>query len=115
MAAAVLLGAVLLQETYAAPIASIAALRAAACCAEHCQHPVNLSGALRCCHVKQVARNAARLSTPEVPTCASVVLPAFAQSAPASVLLPSSDEPPFLGEPRGRDAPLFLLTRSLRI
>ncbi|MGH7822664.1 MAG: hypothetical protein ACREQ9_23140 [Candidatus Binatia bacterium] len=101
-----------LQVGYAAPSRATTELRAVSCCADHCGHSERPAGAAECCNLGQAndgpAANAAvaRADMPAAPTASLVGL--FAASA-----RPAGDF--HVAAPRERAAPIFLLTRSLRL
>ena len=108
-----LFAAVSFQGAYAAPKATIAALRAAVCCAGNCHHSRTLNGAAQCCQVPQ-AEDSAVVSKvrPLVPQLSLAILvareSATAVAATAPVIGPTRDV-------FARPAPIFLLDRSLRL
>src|SRR5262245_50858397 len=100
------------QATHGAPSRAIAELHAAKCCAHVCHHPHNAGAARRCCQVAQ--------DDPGVVVAANELRAPMLLSLPVDVvsahLGPSSgDVLRDVEAPRGRAAPLFLLSRTLRL
>jgi hypothetical protein len=108
---ATLVVAIALRTTYALPMQTTAAVRALACCAEHCGHSHSLPGAARCCTVAQDATDLAH-ATGKSPD----VTPAAIMVAPVGASLVHHPSTPVAGLPAGheRDGPIFLRTCSLR-
>jgi hypothetical protein len=107
----VVLGA---QAAYAAPAHAIAGMRARHCCAAHCRHAGSAAAADRCCHLRQSTDDLATLASPrahlETQVHLAVTAPALVPAGRATTA--SAPEPP--GR-TARAAPLFLLTRTLRL
>lgn len=107
-----LFAAVSFQGAYAAPKVTIAALRAAVCCAGNCHHSRTLNGAAQCCQVPQ-AEDSAVVSKmrPLVPQPLAILVAresATAVAATAPVIDPTRAV-------FARPGPIFLLDRSLRL
>lgn len=100
--------------SYGAARQSLAELKAMSCCAHDCgHHPAKAADPSRCCSVAP-ANAAAASVAPAAPSPAPVQVAALFV-APASITAPSSRaaESPDLAAARA--APVFLVTRSLRI
>ena len=108
-----LFAAVSFQEAYAAPKVTIAALRAAVCCAGNCHHSRTLNGAAQCCQVPQ-AEDSAVVSKvrPLVPHPLAILVARESATAAAPATAPVIDP---AREVFARPAPIFLLDRSLRL
>lgn len=108
-----LLLAMAVRTAYAAPSCSTAQLRAAACCATHCNHQHRAPRPDDCCHVVSSANDATLLTSSLAlhPIVAVHSLPLAPPSL--SHLIPASFA---LGvEYSGDGPPLFLQLRSLRL
>lgn len=110
----VVVATVTIQVGYAAPARAARATRAVACCAVHCSHTQSMRDAVRCCDGVELGDELAAQS-----------VPTQAQPCPAGRLLPLTSTSN-LGGPvvtrrvstvlhPPRAAPIFLLTRSLRL
>jgi hypothetical protein len=102
---------------YAAPAESTQVVRALWCCATHCRHTRSATTAAHCCKVGRSGGGA-------VATSAVPKLPARGLAFRAASAAPGGVSPvdghgtgwiEAIPAPRARGAPLFLLTRSLRI
>jgi hypothetical protein len=103
------------QVAYVVPARASAELRATRCCATHCHHPRSTGGAARCCRIQ------------EPPAEIATLTPAKSRHTPESrgvvLALPDSGRAPhgqalalIVGaEATPRAAPVFLLTRALRL
>lgn len=108
-----LLLATSVQATQGSPLRTLAELRAAHCCSHTCRHGRTTSGAARhCCQVAQDDPGVLAGAKPAVdaPAVIAVVLDAVPAvlGAPASGVVTGTP-------PLPRAAPLFLLTRTLRL
>jgi hypothetical protein len=104
--------AVSFQGAYAAPKVTIAALRAALCCAGNCHHSRTLNGAAQCCQVPQPEDSAVVSKVrPLVPHPLAIL--ATRESATAAAAMAPVIDP--TREVFTRPAPIFLLDRSLRL
>jgi hypothetical protein len=101
------------SASYGAATQSIAELRALSCCTHDCGHQKKAADPSRCCGVASPHAGAASVAptpTSPAPTLV-VVLPATPASSAATPTLAAAS--PDLAAARA--APVFLLTRSLRI
>ena len=108
-----LLLAIGVQATEGAPLRALAELRATKCCADVCHHGRPTKGAARhCCQVAQDDPGVLVSAVP--PLVAPALAAAFLDRSPAVLGEPSwcSVADP---APQARAAPLYLLTRSLRL
>lgn len=107
--------AVSVQAAYALPLSSIASLRAAVCCVQHCRHLGGNLGAAECCHVNRAAEDPASLSKSK--PAGSPLAVAYAIPSWRSGVGPS--QPGVAGlaarDVFSRPAPIFLIERSLRL
>ena len=111
---AVLTIAMTVRAAYAAPAAAIAHLKAADCCARHCNHGTHPTRPDDCCRVLSQATDAALLTATPSAHHPGIGLPVSLQPTvgEALALLPVRERA--LDPPR-RDAPIFLAIRSLRL
>ena len=97
--------------TVASAVQGTAELRAIACCDAGCDHPA-AGAAARCCSVERESQ------VPKAPVSTALLPVAWVAT---TVLVPALDESGGLAAgvhtdpPRSHGAPLFLLTRTLRI
>ncbi len=105
-----------LQVAYVAPSQATATLRAAHCCATRCHHARSASAAARCCKVEQGVSDAAALSAPKDGQQSNNI-PAPVFVIPAAFQLSSAGDFACSFSPHvtPRAAPIFLLTRTLRL
>jgi hypothetical protein len=104
------------QVVHGAPSRATRLARALHCCAHRCpdHHPVSQTGARHCCNVQPAdADSGARVATPELDAAPS-------STAALSIAVPVVHAPAFGGwqarpRPVARAAPLFLLSRTLRL
>jgi len=106
--------AIAFQDAFAAPNAAIARLRAAACCAAGCHHAGNLDRATRCCHLRQVAPDAATLSKAKglVPPTPVGIVAAHGPRSSTRLISLAFDP---VRDVFARPAPIFLVDRALRL
>ena len=100
------------QAAQGAPLRATRSLRATWCCATTCHHAPTSHGTRECCQARDGDSDTATVrATPTVrepiTLAIAVVPPLLAQAAPFRI----SAEPAFTA----RGAPVFLLTRSLRL
>lgn len=111
--AAFLLVALSLQA-YVIPLRANAEIRAITCCAARCHHPRSAAGATRCCGVEQDASDTATLSSSNGVNASATYAP-LPSSAATGVVYIAIAAPAFSPRCLPRAAPLFLLTRALRL
>ena len=102
-----------IRVTVAAPVESVAVLRAMSCCAGHCDRPAAPDHAARCCRVQQGASepwvSAAPMST-SGGDCAAVLL-----TPPGAVHALVAAGALYAAHPTHLASPVYLRTRSLRL
>jgi len=114
LSVAVLTVTMAVRAAYAAPTATVAHVKAADCCARHCDHRPHPARPDDCCRVLTQATDAALLTiTPSVPHPGVGLLVPLQQTLGVE-LVPSSVREHALGLPR-TGPPLFLAIRSLRL
>lgn len=111
---AVLTVAMAMRAAYAAPAAAIAHIKAADCCARHCNHGTHPIRPDDCCRVLSQATDAALLTVTPSAHHPGIDLPVSLQPTVGEALALLSIREHALDPPR-RAAPLFLAIHSLRL
>lgn len=102
------------QVIYVVPAHATDGARAVSCCAAHCHHQRSFGAACRCCQLRPDTSEVATLSSARCPqpSVTTSVAPAPATCA----FVPGAGRPADCPRRRlPRAAPLFLLTRTLRL
>ena len=102
------------RAAYAAPTATVAHVKAADCCARHCDHRGHPARPDDCCQVLTQATDAALLGATPSAHHPELNLPLALQQAPGKEAALSFVREHALDPPRS-GAPLFLAIRSLRL
>jgi len=114
LSVAVLTVTMAVRAAYAAPTAAVAQVKAADCCARHCDHRAHPARPEDCCQVLTQATDAALLTiTPSVHHPGADLVVPLRQTLGSELVLSSVREH-VLGLPR-TGPPLFLAVRSLRL
>ncbi len=110
----VLLAAVAARAGYAAPVAAVARVQAADCCARHCDHRGRPVRPDDCCQVVTQATEAVAVTATRELRHPGLVLPVSVPTRECADIAPARSSTGVPGLGRG-GPPLFLATCSLRL
>src|SRR2546423_13825650 len=108
----VLLAGLSAGPAVAGPTNTYRVLRASACCKSVCHHAASVGAASHCCGVRTSSEDSATATLTKPSPTAPTVAPHCVELVPVAL---QAQVKPVIERAHARAAPVFLLTRSLRI